>query len=605
MDWIIFFSVAVAFLVGAIVFAVIRSQSKYKRGRVLDGSRIMFGGVIFSSVILFIPIYLNTFKGTECGIFETILISIHNMIRLFIVDGEYLFITENMQGIPQWLTAPYTALFAILFVLAPVLTFSFVLSFFKNISSYTRFLFNFGKDAYIFSELNEKSLALAETISAKHGKKCVFIFTDVFEREEEESFELIEQGKELGAIFFKKDIINVNFSRHSAKSALNFFCIGENETENIAQALNLILKHKYRKNTLLYVFSTQLEAELLLTNAFVGEGDMSEEQNEDMIKVRRVNHVRSLINHNLYDKGYEMLFHSAYDDGSGTKQINAVVVGMGQHGVEMTKALAWCCQMDGYRLEVDVVDSRADAEKEFLSQCPELMKMNGRHDDKGDAQYTIRIHSGMNVNTYDFDQMIIGLPRTTYVFVALGSDEMNIAVAVKLRALFLQQGIHPKIQAVVYSSEKKVALQNIANFKGASYDIDFIGDMRSAFSEKVILESDVEQAALKRHTRWGTVSDFWRFDYNYKSSVASAIHRMLKSKCGIPGIDKEPKERTEQELWGIRQLEHRRWNAYMRTEGYVYSGSPEKASRNDLAKMHNCLVPFNDLPLSEQEKDDD
>jgi len=59
-------------------------------------------------------------------------------------------------------------------------------------------------------------------------------------------------------------------------------------------------------------------------------------------------------------------------------------------------------------------------------------------------------------------------------------------------------------------------------------------------------------------------------------------------------------DRTEEELWNLRRLEHRRWNAYMRSEGYTYA-----PVRNDLAKVHHCLVPFDDLPLKEQVKDDD
>jgi hypothetical protein len=129
--------------------------------------------------------------------------------------------------------------------------------------------------------------------------------------------------------------------------------------------------------------------------------------------------------------------------------------------------------------------------------------------------------------------------------------------------------------------------------------------MKTAYSEKVILYSDVEEEALKRHMKWGEEKAFWQYDYNYKSSMASAIHRKMKALCQIPGIEKKPEERTEEELWSIRILEHRRWNAYMRSEGYVYGGTVERSGRNDMAKMHNCLVPFEQLPYEEQIKDDD
>ena len=83
--------------------------------------------------------------------------------------------------------------------------------------------------------------------------------------------------------------------------------------------------------------------------------------------------------------------------------------------------------------------------------------------------------------------------------------------------------------------------------------------------------------------------------------MASAIHEKARIFCGIPGAGKEVL--TQQERDAVEPVEHRRWNAYMRSEGYIYSGSPDRSSRNDLAKMHHDLVKFDLLTEEEKRKD--
>ena len=541
MAWAIFFIISLIILISSIVMASISAKVTCKNGRLLDPSKILFIGVVLSSIVLFIPIYINTFKSSNCGIFETVLISIHNMIRLFVVDGEFGFVTANLGDMPTLVSKGYTVLFAILFVLAPILTFGFVLSFFGNIAAYKRYVTHYNSDTFIFSELNEKSLKLANSLTSNKSQKRFIVFTDVFNNEEH-GYELTEKAKELGAVCFKKDITNIDFSFHSQKSKLSFFAIGDNCSENIGQALKIVEKMKYRENTALYVFSTQTESEMLLANAFISDDD------EIKIKVRRVNEVNSLVMRNLYDNGFEKIFKSAYDDGSGIKKINAVIVGMGLLGTEMTKALSWFCQMDGYLLEINAFDLNESTEDKFVSQCPELMKFSGRLDVEGESRYTINIHYGIDVEDVTFDRLIISLPRTTYVFVALGEDEKNIAAAVKLRRLFERMNCNPQIQAIVNNADKNKALVGITNFKGQAYNIDFIGDTESSYSEKVILHSDIEAEALERHLKWGKKSEFWKYDYNYKSSMASAIHKKMKILCGVTGIEKKFENRTEEEI---------------------------------------------------------
>ena len=53
----------------------------------------------------------------------------------------------------------------------------------------------------------------------------------------------------------------------------------------------------------------------------------------------------------------------------------------------------------------------------------------------------------------------------------------------------------------------------------------------------------------------------------------------------------------------IADLEHRRWFAYMRAEGYVYSGDDDASSKNELAKTHHNMVPTHRLSDEDIDKD--
>lgn len=609
--WVQSLLVSVTVWVTAVVLAVIIGRCRHKSNRILTPTNIMFFGTVISSFVLFLPVYAQAFAPDfyEGKIGKTILLSVHNMIRLFVVDGDFEIIQNAVSSLDAWLATAYSVFAAVLFVCAPLLTFGFLLSFFKNISSYRRYIGSFFKDVYVFSELNEKSFTLARSIYA--NKKVCIVFTDVFEKNEEESYELLDKTRELGAICFKKDILSIRFRLHSLSGKITFFAIGSDENENEKQAFELIEAYKTRPNTMLYLFSSSVDSELLMTSANKGE-----------VKVRRVHDIRALVYRTLYDRG-ETFFANAKQVDTHEKQIAAVVVGTGLYGTEMLKALPWFCQMDGYRVRVDAFDRDPLAESKFTALCPELMSpdYNGVYVD-GEAQYRLHIHSGLDVLSAEFAKKIKELTDTTYVFVSLGSDEANIRTAVTLRMLFEQIKIHPTIHAVVYNSDKKKALSGIKNYRGQAYDIEFVGDLDTLYSEAVIIDSELEQDAYRRHMNYSRDAienakteeekdrlikeadhSFWSYEYNYRSSMASAIHLKARIACGTPGAGKAAEELSEEEKNGLERIEHRRWNAYMRSEGYIFSGSTDRSSRNDLGKMHHDLVDFASLPEDEKRKD--
>ncbi len=551
---------------------------------------LLFAGVFAASVFLFLPIHLSIAGQTLGESFRSLLLSVLGAIQIFAVGCDFKTVTEGTALLSEGFAAFYRLWGAVLFVLGPVLTFGFVLSLFKNLTSAFRYLFVYGKELYAFSALNEKSLCLASDLKRNHPKAAI-VFADVSD-EAEGAAERIERAKKLGAVCFSADLASVVRRRHSASRRVFLFAIGENESENTDLSLRLIEICRDRAGTNLYVFSSGIESELLLNAVDKGE-----------VKVRRINEVLSLVNRELYERG-ELLFESAREADDGTKRISAVVVGMGRHGTEMVKALSWFGQMDGYSLEINAFDKDPLATEKFVAIAPELMSpdYNGVTVD-GEAQYKITVHSDTDVTTALFADKIAEIEDATYVLVALGSDDINISTAVKLRMYFERMKIHPLIHAIVYNSRQKKALSEIRNYRGQAYGIAFIGDMESSYTEDVIIDSEPEEEALKRHLKWGKEEEFWTYEYNYRSSMASAIHMKARINCGIPGACKKEEELTDEERGIIEVLEHRRWNAYMRAEGYVYSGSKDKSSRNDLAKMHHDLVDFASLTEEDKRKD--
>ena len=551
MIWTIFFFISVA---AAVICAVMIIMPIGKNGRRINALRALFALCFVMTVALTLPANLSE-NGTDAvGVFKSIVTSLQRGIRVFGADGMSSTIFAEISSAPQWLAGAYLMLTLVVQLVAPLLAVSFLLSFFKNVSAYARYALAFGRDAYVFSDINERSLTLARDILDKSPTARV-VFAGVF------SDEQTDKANALGAICFKKDITDIRFGFHSKRKQICFFTIGNDEIENVNDSLKLIDKYNSKDNARLYIFSKGMESELLLAG-----------KTEGRMKVRRIDEVHSMVTRILYENGIRVFESAAPTEGG--KQISAIVVGTGERGTEMIKALSWYGQMDGYKLSITALDKDKLAHEKFAAQCPELL---------GD-EYDIEICPGIDVDTKSFADKIAQIESATYVFVSLGSDERNVSVAVTLRMMFERMGIKPIIQAVVNNTQARAMLACARKSKKQSYDIDFVGDVRTLYSWDVIIASELERGAFERHKSYcngdkEAEHDFWRYEYCYRSSMAAEVHARV---CDKLFTDLTADERGA--------LEHRRWKAYMRADGYIYSGSPDRASRNDLGKMHNNLT---------------
>ena len=608
MFWTISFIVSVLILALTIVTVTLKLVKRDIRGKIFTPMNLMIGGAFLALFVVLLPIYMD-FPEEGYAAVKAFGISFYNTMLFFTLNGDSGIIADCITPETTSISTIYSLYVTALFSIAPILTFSFLISLLKDTSAFLRYLVHYFGEVYVFSELNEKALTLAEDLRKKHPH-AVIVFTNVIAGDSDTSDDMADQAEAINAICFKKDIQTSLLKNHSKKKEITFFIIGDNESENIGQALFLTENYRERDNTSLFLCSTRIDGELLMPKLSAGK-----------VKVRRINEVRSLINRLLYEEGTR-LFDNARPVSEEEKKISAVIVGMGQHGIEMMKALSWYCQMDGYSLSINAFDQDPLAEDKFKALCPELMdpKVNGKKL-PGESIYDIRIHPGCDVNTKTFADQIKQLEDTTYVLVALGSDDQNIHTAVNLRTLFEQCGIKPVIRAIVYSTAKKEALTGITNYKRQSYDIELIGDIKTSYSEQVIMNLKLESEGLFRHLHYGgSVEEFWQYEYNYRSSIASALHFSAKKHCGLlpeealaefdriqDGVE-ESEVNAEQEkiqqMFTPKQrdlyqlIEHRRWNAYMRSEGFIYH-----QSRNDLGKMHFDLVPYEELTDAEKAKD--
>jgi hypothetical protein len=586
MDWGIFLGISAAALAAAVFGSVCLALRKRAAGRILTPFNTLLAGVLAAVYIALLPPVRESLQDAAPGVLQLLLLTLHQTMQAFTIDVDAGSLLENVRCAGETTAWIYSAYLSVLFVLAPALTFGFLLSILRNVSAYGKYLAHYFAEVYAFSGPNVKSVTLAADLKKNHPRAQI-----VFANCGKDGSEWQEQAKELGAVCFSGDLLSIGVARHAAKAPMTFFAVSEDEPENISLALRVLEAFRNRENTSLYVLAGGTEGDLVLSGAEKGK-----------VRVRRVDEERSLIYHGLYNRGEELFRHARGQEGEALRQVSVMILGLGRHGSEMLRALSWYGQMDGYRLTVDAFDLDPAAEDRFRAQCPELLDpaFNGA-ENPDDARYTIRIHSGVDVTTQTFLDEAGKLGETTWALVALGSDESNLRAAAMLRQQFERMQQKPVIQAILYSTERKNALAQVKNFRGESYDIEWIGDLKTSWSEEVMMNSCLEREALQGHLAWGDEDSFWNYEYNYCSSMAAAIHRKAREACGIPGADKPEDELTPEEREGIGSLEHRRWNAYMRSEGYIFSGSTDKKTRNDLGKMHHDLVGWSRL-TDEQER---
>lgn len=666
--FILFLCLSVAVMISFLIISFCLYKKGKRAKRVLSSIQIFTIGVFMSVVLIYIPIYYFCYDfGDSLDYVRPCFISIHNALRIFILDGDFDIIVNSLSGQSEPLRIVFTSYVAFLYVIAPVLTFSNVLSLFKNIKDEIRYKWHRLRKHYIMSEINEKSVALAKSIYEKN-KKAVIVFTDVFEQNEDRFFELIIKARDINAICLKRDIAHLYFL--SKKGDVEIFLIGKDESENVSQAVNItteLNKANKKQNVKIFVFSSKpgsghiidsIKYEKLSDYAF------QHREEKSYFKIRRINEKQQLI----WNTVPEMEVFDIAARHNNT--LSVLIVGFGSYGRELFKMLLWFCQLEGYKLQINIVD-KSHSEHNYMKsvidkECPELLKKNRCKAD-GEAYYDIELFGGIDATTSEIDELLSGdkaksendfiaerFKLTNLVFVSLGDDDLNIQTSIQLRSLFdrihkINAGKDIKwrdetvnIYSIVYDDNKSRLLESgdpesniLWNHKKIPYHIHFIGGMSSQFSYENIYNENLEEDSYKHHRDWAEVEkeieaemkqnhknnidkqewsycfydfednkkSYEQYEYNRQSSIAKALYKRELNKYPFISSVVKCKEDNKRTCC-CENCIRRKKSEHMRWNAYIrVAGYSYAKNKSDRAMYHDKLREWDELPELEKQKD--
>lgn len=468
----IFWVVAAA----ALVYVVCSTKQSWT----LSPLQVFTLGVFISVYLYFLPVCAKNSQLNDPLYYGE---SLHWALRVFVLDIEFQNIVTALAKEAPAVQDAYQKMGMVLCVLAPVLLFGNLLMLFRDIWSEIHFGLITFRPVYVFSDLNARSIALAEDIFRNPPKtrfpklrRWVFppaiVFTEVYAQNQEQDQELLARARAVHAVCLKKDVAQLDFS--DKWSRVEIFLIGQKEEENMSQAMTIMetLKQQNKKKVQLYVFSrkesdgcildsleygalekslrARKSRQLRLENR--GAENLSEEQRQQLelkdryhftlhdgksFSLRRVDAVQHLI----WTTVPEMKLLSKAKKNGG--ELSVLILGFGSYGQEFFKMLTWYCQFEGIRLKLTVVDQQKEPGLRAVidRQCPELLSYN-RMPINGEAKYDIELLSGVDMRDGTFARMISGtdwlatrLQKTDLAFVGMGDDDLNVETALYLRTL--------------------------------------------------------------------------------------------------------------------------------------------------------------------------
>lgn len=435
-----------------------------------------------------------------------------------------------------------------------------------------KMMFMKGHDIHIFSEINDKSIKMTEFIEKDYpNDKIVFCNS-----KNTDQLPLSKKGK----VFIKEDITNLKIKFGTKQ--VRFYVMEEQEEKVLEKTVKLVEQYKKHKCEIL-CFTSNEENKMIL-----------DELDKEKAVVNIIDEVQNEI--------YHLLISNPLYANAKENKIKVLIVGLGNVGKEALKSILWCGQMPKYTLEINAVEKDEEKVKQLIYECPEIFKFKEEYN----LEYCIKDIRNIETN-FNLQEQIKG---TTYAIIATGNEENNIKIARNLKRFFIKNGNEPEIFASMQESVKKEQIRNSTN----PFAIKTFGDYKETY-DFIQKNSKLETMAIKLHLTYNPedkeLIEYNKIEYNKKSSRATALHIAYKL---YPYVNKDTNGNIlegeiekilndEKILLEIAESEHKRWLAYLRTEGYelatkeVASRYFEKTNkiREHFLRLHPALTNWENL----------
>ena len=596
--WYVCLIIGIVFFVAGLFSFFINRKNKEKAF-----AKMSILELIAAMVLIFPDVYLNEGTINILVLIKCFLFTFLDVLKIFSGNGYEELVID---GYPV-LNTVYVIVLSLVNLSIMTAVIGFILQFLGDFIENTLFYSRKFNTVFIFSEMNEKTLSIAKSIKLEEKKgisKNPIIFIDESSSESNRN-----KAKEIDAHY-----TNTPFAKEISKiikraARLEVFIFDESEEDNLAN-LNEFSELRFNGEIpYIRVYAELVNTPWDIYGNFVEHNGLP----KDKVIVNLVSTNENFILNDLYE-------NSVFDNARQMEEnriVDVLIVGINSKSIELIKALLPLCQMPGFELRIKVFD---DKERGNLIKriIPELKPVS---DEIGDSVYSYDCFDNLNFENDQIESMVEKeCPRFTFAFVSTDDNVKNINIGLRLNTLRyrLNTGSDYKIQVCV---DKMNLIKNWSD--ELSKNIALVGGTEKLYNYEFITMSKIEKATKAIHDirqqdkkkqaeangkDYSAVS--WEEYANDEFRRHSVYARTLSLKYKVDivksqgqGIDVFKKD----DIW--KKYEHMRWNMYTRAIGYISAKNTSinydelNKSTRLVAKVHNCLVPFEELPQEEKEKD--